>query len=84
MLSRGNLRAAFLCNAHRIGNGFGAVGEGLRHFGRALKEKILHAGAQVSGPAELLSRPDAQEHFPCLCVAGFEVMAVIGGSEGKV
>ena len=83
MLSRGNLRAAVLCDAHRIGNGFGAVSEGLRHFSRAFKEKALRAGMRVSGPAELLSRLDAQKHIPGLRVAGPEVVAVVGGCEGQ-
>lgn len=83
MLSRGNLRAAVRCDAHRIGNGLGAVSEGLRHFGRVFKEKALRAGMRVPWPAELLSRLDAQKHFPGLRVAGLEVVAVVAGCEGK-
>lgn len=38
---------------------------------------------RVSGPAELLSRLDAQKHIPGLRVAGPEVVAVVGGCEGQ-
>ena len=46
MLSRGNLRAAVLCDAHRIGNGFGAVFDSMLNTVKQTNALQIHAQNQ--------------------------------------